>query len=72
MFTLLIFISEKGSETMNTTVKKSEFTAEELEMARLAYNAKMKKWRSENKDKIKQYQQRYWVNKALREAQKDV
>lgn len=57
---------------MNTTVKKSEFTAEELEMARRAYNAKMKKWRSENKDKVKQYQQRYWVNKAFREAQKDV
>lgn len=40
------------------------------EMARILKNKKAKQWRDKNKDKVKEINKRYWINKAKRELEK--
>lgn len=41
-------------------------------MARRAYrNEYSRKWRAKNKDKVKQYQERYWEKKGREALEKD-
>lgn len=40
------------------------------EMARQLRNKKAKEWRSNNKDKVKEINHRYWINKAKKELEK--
>lgn len=43
-----------------------KYTDEELkELAREKNREYKRKWRTENKDKIREYNQRYWEKKAL-------
>lgn len=45
----------------------------EAAAARRAYmNAYMKKWRHNNKDKIKQYQKNYWDKKAKESVENEI
>ena len=39
------------------------------EMARRLRNEKAKKWRDNNKDKVKEINKRYWINKAKKEIE---
>ncbi len=39
------------------------------EMARRLRNEKAKKWRDNNKDKVKEINKRYWINKAKKELE---
>ena len=41
------------------------------EAARQARNAAAKAWRAKNKDKVKEYNRRYWEKKAWKEARQD-
>lgn len=41
------------------------------DMARDARNAYARKWRSENKDKVKAANMRYWAKRAKREKQNE-
>ena len=40
------------------------------EIARKLRNEKAKKWRDNNKEKVKEINRRYWLNKAKKELQK--
>ena len=40
------------------------------EMARKIRNQKAKEWRDKNKDKVKEINRRYWINKAKKELEK--
>lgn len=40
------------------------------EFARELRNKKAKQWRDKNKDKVKEINRRYWINKAKRELEK--
>ena len=40
------------------------------EIARQLRNKKAKQWRDNNKDKVKEAQQRYWLKKAKEELEK--
>lgn len=40
------------------------------ELARKLRNEKAKKWRDNNKDKVKEINKRYWINKAKKELLK--
>ena len=40
------------------------------EEARQARNAYKRKWNRENRDRLKQYQERYWKRKAQSDAKK--
>lgn len=40
------------------------------EIARQLRNQKAKEWRSNNKDKVKAINKRYWLNKARKELEK--
>ena len=40
------------------------------EMARRLRNEKAKKWRDNNKDKVREINKRYWINKAKKELEK--
>lgn len=40
------------------------------EIARQLKNAKAKEWRNKNKDKVKEINRRYWINKAKKELEK--
>ena len=40
------------------------------EMARRLRNEKAKKWRDNNKDKVKEINKRYWINTAKKELEK--
>ena len=43
-----------------------KYTKEQLEEeARKERNAYLRKWRKENKDKVKKYNKRYWEKKAI-------
>ncbi len=45
---------------------------EQLEkIARQIKNQKAKEWRDNNKDKVKAINERYWLNKAKKELEKD-
>jgi|GEM_PF-1452158 len=49
-------------------------TIENITLEKLAkerQNAYMKKWRSENKDKVKRHNENYWKNRVLKELQKE-
>ncbi len=41
------------------------------EAAKAARAAYMRKWRAENRERLKQYQQRYWEKKAAQQAVKE-
>ncbi len=41
-----------------------------LELARKLRNQKAKKWRDNNKDKVREINKRYWINKAKKELEK--
>lgn len=41
------------------------------EAARQARNAAAKAWRAKNKDKVREYNRRYWEKKAWKEARQD-
>ena len=41
------------------------------EAARQARNAAAKAWRAKNKDKVKEYNRRYWEKKAWKEARQE-
>ena len=40
------------------------------EMARQLRNKKAKEWRNNNKEKVKEINHRYWINKAKQELEK--
>ncbi|MDY6089785.1 MAG: hypothetical protein SPJ04_00830 [Bdellovibrionota bacterium] len=40
------------------------------EIARQLKNTKAKEWRNKNKDKVKEINRRYWINKAKKELEK--
>ena len=40
------------------------------EKARQLRNQKAKEWRNKNKDKVKEINHRYWINKAKKELEK--
>lgn len=40
------------------------------EIARKIRNNKAKEWRDKNKDKVKEINKRYWLNKAKKELEK--
>ena len=40
------------------------------EMARKMRNQKAKEWRDNNKEKVKEINRRYWINKAKKELEK--
>lgn len=40
------------------------------EMARKLKNQKAKQWRDNNKEKVKEINKRYWINKAKKELMK--
>lgn len=40
------------------------------ELARKIKNQKAKEWRDNNKDKVKEINRRYWLNKAKKELEK--
>lgn len=40
------------------------------EIARELRNKKAKQWRDNNKDKVKEINKRYWLNKAKKELEK--
>lgn len=40
------------------------------EIARKLRNEKAKKWRDNNKEKVKEINKRYWLNKAKKELEK--
>ena len=40
------------------------------EMARQLRNKKAKEWRSKHKDRVKEINHRYWLNKAKKELEK--
>ena len=41
------------------------------EMARKLKNQKAKQWRDNNKEKVKEINKRYWINKAKKELMKN-
>ena len=45
----------------------SNFTAEEMELARKARNAKMREWRRKNPEKVKEHQLRHWIKVGMAE-----
>ncbi len=40
------------------------------EIARQLRNQKAKEWRNKNKEKVKEINKRYWINKAKKELEK--
>lgn len=40
------------------------------EMVRKLKNEKAKQWREKNKDKVKEINKRYWINRAKKELKK--
>ena len=40
------------------------------ELARKLRNKKAKQWRDNNKEKVKEINKRYWINKAKKELEK--
>ena len=40
-----------------------------LELARKLRNKKAKEWRAKNKDKIREINKRYWLNKAKKQLE---
>lgn len=40
------------------------------EIARQLRNQKAKQWRDKNKDKVKEINHKYWINKAKKELEK--
>ena len=45
-------------------VKQANYTPEQLERARQARNAYLRKWRAENPDKVREQRLRYWLRKV--------
>ena len=45
---------------------ETTFTAEQLEAARLARNAKLREWRAKNPDKVKAAELRYYVKLGMK------
>lgn len=41
------------------------------ELARKLRNKKAKQWRDNNKEKVKEINKRYWINKAKKELEKE-
>lgn len=47
---------------------KKEISEKEIEeLARIKRNEYQKRWREENKDKVREYQRNYWERQALKE-----
>lgn len=52
-------------------VKEGEKMNNIEEMARKMKNQKAKEWRDNNKEKVKEINRRYWINKAKKELEKE-
>jgi len=46
-------------------------STEQREKIRLARNAYLRKWRQQNKEKVRQQQERYWARRVEREDQQN-
>ena len=58
------------SRPITNYFNKEERKMNEIEeMARRLRNEKAKKWRDNNKDKVKEINKRYWINKAKKELE---
>lgn len=56
---------------MSITIKKEGEKMNKLEeIARKMRNQKAKEWRDNNKEKVKEINKRYWINKAKKELEK--
>lgn len=51
-------------------LKEGEKMGNIEEMARKMRNQKAKEWRDNNKEKVKEINKRYWINKAKKELEK--
>lgn len=51
-------------------LKEGEKMGNIEEMARKMRNQKAKEWRDNNKEKVKEINRRYWINKAKKELEK--
>lgn len=57
---------------MSILIKKEGEKMENIEeIARKIKNQKAKEWRDKNKDKIKEINKRYWINKAKKQLEQD-
>jgi len=56
---------------MSIIIKKEGEKMENIEeIARQIRNKKAKEWRDKNKEKVKEINKRYWINKAKKEMEK--
>ena len=56
---------------MSIIIKKEGEKMENIEeIARQIRNKKAKEWRDKNKEKVKEINKRYWINKAKKEIEK--
>ena len=56
---------------MSRIIKKEGEKMENIEeIARQIRNKKAKEWRDKNKEKVKEINKRYWINKAKKEMEK--
>ena len=56
---------------MSIIIKKEGEKMDNIEeMARKMRNQKAKEWRDNNKEKVKEINRRYWINKAKKELEK--
>ncbi len=58
---IIAFILEGGLKMNNLTDKEMQ------ELAREKQREYQREWRKRNPEKIKEYNQRYWIRRALRE-----
>ena len=55
-----------------TITKEGEKKMDSIEeIARQMRNQKAKEWRDNNKDKVREINRRYWLNKAKKELEKE-
>lgn len=52
-------------------MKEGEKMEKIEEIARKIRNQKAKEWRDNNKEKVKEINKRYWLNKAKKELEKE-
>ena len=62
---------QKRPRWAERTVMPTHNTGNLSEAARQARNAAAKAWRAKNKDKVREYNRRYWEKKAWKEARQD-
>ena len=52
--------------------KRGVITDKIEEIARQLRNEKAKEWRNNNKEKVKEINHRYWINKAKKQLEREV